>query len=97
MKKLITITIFGFLSFTSMNALAASKYQIKAGSWLDAYVSKKNCGKSDCTMVSLPRCSGGPDNVYLTQKNAIAVEKSINNGSTVKVYDRTQNAEVCSI
>jgi hypothetical protein len=100
MKKIITITILGSLTLASTSALAASKYQVKAGSWLDAYVSEtscKNSSKTGCTMVNLSGCKGGPANVYMTSRNAGTVEKSKNSGSKVRVFDRTLNAEVCSI
>ena len=99
MKNFLTVVAISFLSMVSMNAMAASKYQIKVGSWLDAYVSQTSCknhGKTDCTMANLAGCSGGPANVYMTKRNADAVNKSVSNGSSVKVFDRTQNAEVCS-
>lgn len=91
MKKLTTTIALGVLVLASPSAFAASKYQIKVGSWHDAYVSKSNCQNNTnkkCAMVTLS-C---PSSLYMTTAKAKAVN---NTKSKIRVFDRTKNKEIC--
>ena len=96
MKKVLKLTSIALMFGASLNVLASSGYQIKAGSWYSAYGTNHNCTKvnSSCVMIKLPHpCN--PNKIFVNSKNK-NIQNSVNNRSNVEVIVRG-GKRICKI